>query len=125
VAEDIRASTGNDAVEVRSLDVSDLASVRRFCADWTGPLQILINNAGIMALQDLHRTPEGWEMQFATKFLGHFALTTGLHAALAAAPVAYVSVSSSANMMAPVFFRRSAHLYNSWPPTGSRKQLMC
>jgi len=73
VAEDIRVSTGNDAVEVRSLDVSDMASVRRFCADWTGPLQILINNAGIMALQDLHRTPEGCEMQFATNFLGHFA----------------------------------------------------
>jgi NAD(P)-dependent dehydrogenase (short-subunit alcohol dehydrogenase family) len=77
VAEDIRVSTGNDGVEVRSLDVSDLASVRRFCADWTGPLQILINNAGIMALQDLHRTPEGWEMRFATNFLSHFALTTG------------------------------------------------
>jgi NAD(P)-dependent dehydrogenase (short-subunit alcohol dehydrogenase family) len=84
VAEDIRVSTGN-AVEVRPLDVSDIASVRRFCADWTGPLQILINNAGIMALQDLQRTPGGWEMQFATNFLGHFALTTGLHAALAAA----------------------------------------
>src|SRR5258706_11789457 len=63
VAQDIRVSTGNDAVEVRSLDVSDLASVRRFCADWTGPLQILINNAGIMALQALPRKPEGWEMQ--------------------------------------------------------------
>jgi len=36
VAEDIRSSTGNDAVEVRYLNVSDLASVRRFCADWTG-----------------------------------------------------------------------------------------
>src|ERR1700742_4842872 len=105
VAEDIRVSTGNNAVEVRYLDVSDLASVRRFCADWSGPLQILINNAGIMALQDLHRTPEGWEMQFATNFLGHFALAAGLHAALAAASGArIVSVSSSANMMAPVFF---------------------
>ena len=48
VAEDIGALTGNDAVEVRSLYVSDVASVRRFCADWTGPLQILIDNAGIM-----------------------------------------------------------------------------
>jgi NAD(P)-dependent dehydrogenase (short-subunit alcohol dehydrogenase family) len=106
VAEDIRISTGNDTVEVRSLDVSDPASVRRFCADWTGPLHILINNAGIMALQDLHRTPEGWEMQFATNFLGHFALTTGLLAALAAASsgARIVSVSSSANLMAPVFF---------------------
>jgi NAD(P)-dependent dehydrogenase (short-subunit alcohol dehydrogenase family) len=129
VAEDIRVSTGNDAVEVRSLDVSDPASVRRFCADWTGPLQILINNAGIMALQDLQRTPEGWEMQFATNFLGHFALTTGLHAALAVASGArIVSVSSSANTMAPVFFD-DPHFnfiaYNRGSPTGSRKRLMC
>ena len=80
--------------------------MRKFCADWTGPLQILINNAGIMALQDLQRTAEGWEMQFATNFLGHFALTTGLHAALAtgSSGARIVSVSSSASMMAPVFF---------------------
>jgi NAD(P)-dependent dehydrogenase (short-subunit alcohol dehydrogenase family) len=125
VAEDMRASTGNNAVEVRSLDVSDLASVRRFCADWTGPLQILINNAGIMALQDLQRTPGGWEMQFATNFLGHFALTTGLHAALAAASGArIVCVSSSANMMAPVFFD-DPHFnfipYNPWLAYGQSK----
>jgi NAD(P)-dependent dehydrogenase (short-subunit alcohol dehydrogenase family) len=125
VAEDIRVSTGNDAVEVKSLDVSDLASVRRFCADWTGPLQILINNAGIMALQDLHRTPEGWEMRFATNFLGHFALTTGLHAALAAASgTPIVSVSSSANMMAPVFFddpNFNFIPYNLWLAYGQSK----
>jgi NAD(P)-dependent dehydrogenase (short-subunit alcohol dehydrogenase family) len=97
VAEDIRGSTGNNAVEVRPLDISDLASVRRLCADWTGPLQILINNSGIMALQDLQRTPGGWEMQFATNFLGHFSLTMGLRSALAAASGArIVSVSSSA-----------------------------
>jgi NAD(P)-dependent dehydrogenase (short-subunit alcohol dehydrogenase family) len=124
-AEGIRISTGNDRVEVKSLDVSDPASVRRFCADWTGPLQILINNAGIMALQDLQRTPEGWEMQFATNFLGHFALTTGLHAALAAASGArIVSVSSSANMMAPVFFD-DPHFnfipYNPWLAYGQSK----
>src|ERR1700688_2897592 len=65
VAEDIRVSTGNNAVEVRSLDVSDPASVRRFCADWTGPLQILVNNAGIRPLQDFPRTQEGWEIKFA------------------------------------------------------------
>src|SRR5277367_4863992 len=105
VAEEIQVSTGNNGIEVRPLDVSDLASVRRFCSDWTGPLQILINNAGVMALQNLERTPEGWEMQFATNFLGHLALTMGLRSALAAASGArIVSVSSSANMMAPVFF---------------------
>ena len=105
VAEEIRASTGNDAVDVRPLELADIASVRRFCADWTDALHILINNAGIMALPDLRRTPEGWEMQFATNFIGHFALTTGLHRALAAAGNArVVSVSSSANMLGPVFF---------------------
>jgi NAD(P)-dependent dehydrogenase (short-subunit alcohol dehydrogenase family) len=53
----------------------------------------------------LERTQQGWEMQFATNFLGHFALTIGLHGALAAANGArIVSVSSSAHMRAPVFF---------------------
>ena len=74
-------------------------------ADWEGPLHILVNNAGIMALPTLERTPEGWEMQFATNFLGHFALTIGLHRALAAANGArIVSVSSSGNLIAPVIF---------------------
>src|SRR4029077_12212530 len=82
VAKEIRTSTGNSAVDVRPLDLADIASVRRLCADWTVALHILINNAGICALQDLQRTPEGWEMQFATTFIGHFALTTGLHPAL-------------------------------------------
>jgi NAD(P)-dependent dehydrogenase (short-subunit alcohol dehydrogenase family) len=125
VAEDIQASTGNDSVEVRSLDISDLASVRSFCAEWSGPLHMLINNAGIMALQDLQRTPGGWEMQFATNFLGHFALTMGLRSALAAASGArIVSVSSSANMMAPVFFD-DPHFnfipYNPWLAYGQSK----
>ena len=58
-----------------------------------------------MALPELERTPEGWEMQFATNFLGHFALTVGLHTALAAAEGArIVSVSSSGNLIAPVIF---------------------
>src|ERR1700722_3953196 len=52
VAVDIQSSTGNNSVDVRSLDLSDLASVRSFCAEWSGPLHMLINNAGIMALQD-------------------------------------------------------------------------
>jgi NAD(P)-dependent dehydrogenase (short-subunit alcohol dehydrogenase family) len=105
VADEIRTFTGNSAVDVRPLDLADIASVQRFCADWTDPLHILLNNAGIMALQDLQRTPQGWEMQFATNFIGHFALATGLHPVLAAAGNArVVSVSSSANMMGPVFF---------------------
>jgi NAD(P)-dependent dehydrogenase (short-subunit alcohol dehydrogenase family) len=58
-----------------------------------------------MALPELERTREGWEMQFATNFLGHFALTAGLHDALADAHGArIVSVSSSAHLLSPVVF---------------------
>jgi NAD(P)-dependent dehydrogenase (short-subunit alcohol dehydrogenase family) len=56
--------------------------VRAFVQRWRGPLDILVNNAGIMAGPE-SRTPEGWELQFATNHLGHFALATGLHPALA------------------------------------------
>ncbi|TGE22751.1 SDR family NAD(P)-dependent oxidoreductase [Hymenobacter metallicola] len=104
VAATIQAQTGNANVRVMPLDVSDHASVRAFVAAWQGSLHILINNAGIMALPELARTPEGWEMQFATNFLGHFALTVGLHDALAAEGGRIVSVSSSGHLLAPVFF---------------------
>ena len=105
IAADIRQSTGNKSVSVRALDLADQASVRAFVTSWEGPLHVLVNNAGIMALPTLERTPEGWEMQFATNFLGHFALTVGLHGALATANGArVVSLSSSANLIAPVIF---------------------
>jgi NAD(P)-dependent dehydrogenase (short-subunit alcohol dehydrogenase family) len=61
--------------EVRELDVADLASVRAFAAGWQGPLDVLINNAGIMAGPE-RRTSEGFELQFATNHLGPFLLTT-------------------------------------------------
>jgi NAD(P)-dependent dehydrogenase (short-subunit alcohol dehydrogenase family) len=105
IAAGIAGSTGNAKVSVRALDLSDRDSVRRFAAAWDQPLHILVNNAGIMALPELERTPEGWEMQFATNFLGHFALTIGLHDALAAAHGArIVSVSSSGHLLCPVVF---------------------
>ncbi|MEO7433355.1 MAG: SDR family NAD(P)-dependent oxidoreductase [Dokdonella sp.] len=105
VAQGIRESTGNSRVSVAPLDLSDLRSVRDFVAAWNGPLHILVNNAGVMAIPTLERTSQGWEMQFATNFLGHFALTTGLHRALADAGGArVVSVSSSGNLIAPVLF---------------------
>jgi len=82
VVADIQKSTGNPNVLLARLDLSDQSSVREFAADWQGPLHILVNNAGIMALPKLERSPEGWEIQFATNFLGHFALTWALHNAL-------------------------------------------
>src|SRR6266404_3903462 len=105
VAQRITHATANQKVFVRALDLADQRSIATFVAGWKSPLNILVNNAGIMALPSLERTSEGWEMQFATNFLGHFALTVGLHDALAAVNGArIVSLSSSAHMFAPVLF---------------------
>ena len=74
-AADITGTTGRD-VHVARLDLADQASVAAFAAGWNGPLHILVNNAGVMAIQEPEQSPEGWELQFATNHLGHFALTT-------------------------------------------------
>jgi len=105
VAKAISGSTKNPHVDVRHLELSDQRSVQAFTAGWHGPLHVLVNNAGIMALPELERSPEGWELQFATNFMGHFALTCGLHGALVAAEGArIVSLSSSGSLFAPVLF---------------------
>jgi NAD(P)-dependent dehydrogenase (short-subunit alcohol dehydrogenase family) len=62
------------STEVRRLDLASLDSVRAFAADWDGPIDILVNNAGIM-IPPLSQTADGFEMQFGTNHLGHFALT--------------------------------------------------
>ena len=68
------AASIEGTTEVRRLDLADLASVREFAAEWEGDLDILINNAGVMAIPET-RTVDGFEMQFGTNHLGHFALT--------------------------------------------------
>ena len=104
VASEIVATTGNTHVLVAPVDLADRASVASFVAAWDGPLDVLVNNAGVMACPET-RTPQGWELQFATNHLGHFALATGLHRALAAAGGArIVSVSSRAHLRSPVIF---------------------
>ena len=60
--------------EVRTLDLASLASVREFASGWDGDVDILVNNAGVMA-PPLSRTADGFELQFGTNHLGHFALT--------------------------------------------------
>jgi NAD(P)-dependent dehydrogenase (short-subunit alcohol dehydrogenase family) len=104
VASEIVASTGNAHVSVAPVDLADPASVASFVSAWDGPLDVLVNNAGVMACPET-RTPQGWELQFATNHLGHFALAAGLHRALAAAGGArIVSVSSRAHLRSPVDF---------------------
>lgn len=110
VAAQVRSTIDRGSVTVAPLDLTDRASIDAFVAAWDGPLDVLVNNAGIMATPETY-TPEGWELQLATNHLGHFALAHGLHPALAAAGSArIVSVSSTALYGSPVvlddlFFR--------------------
>ncbi len=82
------------SVEVRRLDTSSLDSVRAFANEFSGPLDILINNAGIMAIP-FSQSVDGYEMHLATNHLGHFALTASLLESLKAAPSARVVTISS------------------------------
>ncbi|MER6277217.1 oxidoreductase [Streptomyces sp900105245] len=68
------AAKVDGSTEVRRLDLADLDSVREFAVGWDRPLDVLINNAGVMLLPE-QRTKQGFEMQFGTNHLGHFALT--------------------------------------------------
>jgi NAD(P)-dependent dehydrogenase (short-subunit alcohol dehydrogenase family) len=68
------ARTIDGPAEVRRLDLADLASVHAFAEAWDGDLDVLINNAGLMAIPQ-QRTRDGFEMQIGTNHLGHFALT--------------------------------------------------
>lgn len=105
VAQNLRQSTGNDAIAAAPLDLSDLKSVSAFARAWNGPLHILVNNAGVMALPELQRSALGCEMQFASNFLGHFVLAVQLREALACAHGArVVSVSSTGHLFSPVVF---------------------
>ena len=79
--------------EVRRLDLADLASVRAFAEGWSGELDVLVNNAGVMAVPE-GRTADGFELQLGTNHLGHFALTVLL---LPAITDRVVTVSSGAH----------------------------
>jgi len=116
------AAPGADA-EVRPLDLADLASVRAFAAGWDGPLDLLVNNAGVMALPQ-RRTADGFELQLGTNHLGHFALTGLLLEALLAAPrPRVVTVASVAHRMGRIDFGdlQSERRYRKWPAYGQSK----
>jgi NAD(P)-dependent dehydrogenase (short-subunit alcohol dehydrogenase family) len=108
VAETIERSTGAIRPRVLRLDLADKVTVTRFVEAWDGPLHLLVNNAGLVT-GGLERTREGWELQFATNHLGHFALATGLHDALALGAfeqdgARIVSLSSTAHMRSGIDF---------------------
>jgi NAD(P)-dependent dehydrogenase (short-subunit alcohol dehydrogenase family) len=112
-------------VRVATLDLADPASIDAFVAGWDGPLHVLVNNAGVMALPERVLTPQGYEMQFATNHLGHFRLALGLHDALAADGNArIVSLSSSGHLRSPVVFddiNFNFRAYDPWLAYGQSK----
>ncbi|MGW4906988.1 SDR family NAD(P)-dependent oxidoreductase [Streptomyces sp. NPDC004270] len=124
VAKDIGETTGNQRVRVAQLELTDPASVAAFAAGWQGPLHILVNNAGVMACPEQY-TEQGREWQFATNHLGHFALATGLHDALAADGAArIVVVSSTGHQQSPVVWDDidfAFRPYDPWQAYGQSK----
>ena len=119
---------GVSNVEVAELDLADLSSVAKFAAAYVAsgrPLHILVNNAAIMANPETRVGPQGWESQFATNHLGHYALVAGLAPALKSAGGArVVSVSSTGHKLSPVVFddiHFRSRPYNKWQAYGQAK----
>ena len=83
------------STQVELLDLASLESVRAFAARVGGPVDLLVNNAGVMSPPNRRTTVDGFELQFATNHLGHFALTGLLLPALAAAPSPRVTTVAS------------------------------
>jgi len=111
------------AVEVRTLDLADLASVRAFASRWTDDLDVLVNNAGVMAVPE-GRTRDGFETQIGTNHLGHFALTGLLLEKLASRPEPrVVTVASQAHRMGRIRFDdlQSERSYRKWAAYGQSK----
>ena len=97
----IAKDSAGAAVSVMPLELTDRGSVAAFATAWQGPLHVLVGNAGVSGMPE-KRTPEGWEYNFATNYLGHFALALGLHDALAAAGNArIVALSSCSHALSP------------------------
>ena len=122
----VRSAASAGEVEFMELDLADLSSVRSFAAafdeDHEGP-DLLVNNAGVMALP--HRTTaDGFEMQFGTNHLGHFALTGLLLPGLSGRPdPRVVTVSSGAHKMGRIDFGdlQGERRYQKWRAYGQSK----
>jgi NAD(P)-dependent dehydrogenase (short-subunit alcohol dehydrogenase family) len=76
-AEDIQANNPQASITAKVLDVSDFDQVKTFAASITRPVDVLMNNAGLMG-PDFKLSKQGIEIQMATNHLGHFVLTAGL-----------------------------------------------
>ena len=125
-ANGIAADVDGASLDVQELDLADLASVRSFAERYLAgrdKLDVLVNNAGVMAAPHA-RTADGFELQFGTNHLGHFALTGLLLPALREAPEArVVSVSSTAARTGKIDFDdlQGEKSYSRWGAYGQSK----
>jgi NAD(P)-dependent dehydrogenase (short-subunit alcohol dehydrogenase family) len=106
--------------EVHELDLASLDSVRAFATGWEGPISLLINNAGVM-IPPLTRTQDGFELQFGTNHLGHFALTNLL---LPEVADRVVTVSSTGHRFGAIDFddlNWERKPYRAWRAYGQSK----
>jgi NAD(P)-dependent dehydrogenase (short-subunit alcohol dehydrogenase family) len=116
-AEKIKSKYPSASVTVMYLDLADLASVKEFAAEYAARydrIDVLINNAGVM-IPPYNKTRDGFELQFGTNHLGHFALTVSLLPLIMATPLSrVVTVSSIAVRKASINFRNldGSHGYN-------------
>jgi NAD(P)-dependent dehydrogenase (short-subunit alcohol dehydrogenase family) len=114
-------------VEIAPMDLADLASVQRFADGFLASersVDMLINNAAVMANELTRVGPDGWESQFAIDHLGHFALTSRLWPALTAGGGArVVSVSSRGHMFSGIRWDdlNWSHDYDKWQAYGQAK----
>jgi protochlorophyllide reductase len=119
-AEDIRKTGAQGDVSVLRLDLADLSSVAAAASEFRDSeksLDLLINNAGLMAV-DQAKTADGFEMQFGVNHLGHFALTAELLPTLLATPGSrVVTMSSMGHRRGKMNFDDLMHTkYHRWPP---------
>ena len=115
---------GKVEIDVRELDLSSLTSIRDFAAHLSSsPIDVLINNAGVMATPKLH-TADGFELQIGTNHLGHFALTAHLWSGLMKAEAPrVVTVSSNMHKLGKINWddMMSEKKYSPWNSYGQSK----
>lgn len=127
VVDSINAACGESRTTFVSCDLSNLASVRAAAATVNAmglPLHVLLNNAGVMAIQSRETTEDGFEMQLGTNHIGHFVLTNELMPLLkAGSPSRIVNVSSMAHRRGGVVFDdiMLEKAYDAWRSYGQSK----
>lgn len=125
----IRQAVPSANVRFEALDLASQASVAAFADRMLldgRPIDILVNNAGVMALPAREETVDGFEMQLATNYLGHFALTARLLPLLGAGEARVVSLSSIAHRRGRIAFNdlNAEHGYSAWPVYAQSKLAM-